>query len=484
MRSLFNTLVLIFLLYSATAQVAIKTDGSNPDANTMLDIKSTNKGVKFPRITSAQRKAMSVSNADAGLMVFDTDRQCLYLYNGIEWLPFAYASTSAMGTLTKQTLPPNSWKGGHYGMAVSISGDYAAVGAEEDTLNAATICGAVYIYQRINGSWTLQTRILAPDAANGDYFGSDISLAGDDLVVGAGNKKVGANFGQGAVYVFHRNGNDWPLQQKLVASDGIANGSFGNAVLITGNTLLVGAGGMKIGNNAAQGAAYVFIRTGTVWAQQQKLLATDGTAEAYFGSALAIDGDFMAIGAGSAQTNGAKHGGVYIFVKVGNTWLQQTKVLSPDAFPGGRFGNSVSLHADILVVGAPYEQYGTAVTGMVHVFKRSGSSWPVSGNMVPSTMDYDTRFGNKVLVKNGYIFVSSPNERVGDITPGVVHVYKMDANGLRSIRHITMPDATGSAYWATALDFDGQSYIMSSHAQYRDITKGYEKGVVFFGMIE
>jgi hypothetical protein len=484
MKPVFTSLVVFLFLIAANAQVAINTDGSNPEANTMLDVKSTNRGVKFPRLTSTQRKAMSVSAVDAGLMVFDTDRQCLYMYNGIEWLPFAYASTSAMGPLTKQTLPENTWQARRYGWAVSVNGDYAAVSATEDTLNATTTSGSVYVYHRVNGNWVLEARILAPDAASGDEFGYTVCLAGDDLIVGAVAKHNGAVNYQGAAYVFHRNGQNWPLQQKLLASDGTANAFFGGEVEISGNTAIVGAHGTKVGNNISQGAVYVFTRNGAVWTQQAKLLADDGAAEAYFGTSASLDGDFMAIGASSAKTNGVTHGAVYIFVKVGNTWLQQKKVLSNSPLGGGRFGLSVSLHNDLLVVGAPSEKYAATQAGVVHVYRRSGSSWIHSHTLFPVSEEYDTRFGTTVLVRDGYIFVSSPRERVGDISPGMVHVYKADENSVRIMKRITMPDATSDIYWAQDLSFDGKHYIMSSYSAYRDITKSENKGVVFFGMIE
>src|SRR5258706_5846899 len=88
-----------FLLLNAMrtlAQVAINADGANADANTMLDIKSTAKGVKFPRMTTAQRNAIATTINDGGLMVFDTDDGGLYMFDGSEWIPFAYAKSNPL----------------------------------------------------------------------------------------------------------------------------------------------------------------------------------------------------------------------------------------------------------------------------------------------------------------------------------------------------------------------------------------------------
>ena len=98
-----------------------------------------------------------------------------------------------------------------------------------------------------------------------------VAVSGDTVVVGAENK----NNGQGAAYVFVRNGTVWNQQQKLTASDGAFTDFFGCSVAVDGDTALVGANDKKIGS---QGAAYVFVRSGTTWSQQQELTASDGAA--------------------------------------------------------------------------------------------------------------------------------------------------------------------------------------------------------------
>jgi hypothetical protein len=483
MKPVFTSLVFLFTFFSVHAQVAINTDGSNPDANTMLDIKSTNKGVKFPRLTTVQRKAMSVSGADAGLMVFDLDKQCLYMYNGTEWVPFAYASTSKTAIINKQTLPPDSWQARRFGWAVSIDGDYAAVSATEDTLNSTTGGGSVFIYQRINGAWTLQQRILAPDAATGDYFGHSLSMSGDDLLVGAEAKKNGNNNYQGAAYVFHRNGANWQLQQKLIAADGNAESYFGGETLIKGDTALVAARGANIGNNIKQGAVYLYTRSGTTWTQKMKLLANDGTTEARFGAGISMHGDYIAVGAYGAKTNGDAHGAVYIFVKGGNTFTQQAKVLSTTPEINGLFGCSVSLFEDYLVVGATGEYYGTAKCGTVHVYKRSGATWPHLSAHIPSKQEYDLRFGIKVLVKDGYVFITCPREQINEMRPGAVYLYRLNES-MHYAGKINIPNPTGEDYFASDLDFSNGHYIMSSYWQYRDLAVSTDRGAVFFGTLD
>ena len=92
-----------------------------------------------------------------------------------------------------------------------------------------------------------------------------------------------ANTDQGSAYVFVRSGTTWSQQQKLTAGDGATDDLFGLSVAISGETVVVGAHRDDIGANSDQGSAYVFVRSGTTWSQQQKLTASDGAADDVFG---------------------------------------------------------------------------------------------------------------------------------------------------------------------------------------------------------
>ena len=160
----------------------------------------------------------------------------------------------------------------YFGESVSISGDYAIVGAEEHGSK-----GAAYIYVRSGTDWSEQEKITASDGANGDYFGCSVSINGDYAIVGAyGDDDKGS--GAGAAYVFVRSGTDWTEQTKLTASDGAASDNFGESVSINGDSVIVSARGDDDKGSGA-GAAYVFVRGGAVWTEQAKLTASDGAAE-------------------------------------------------------------------------------------------------------------------------------------------------------------------------------------------------------------
>jgi uncharacterized protein with FMN-binding domain len=207
-------------------------------------------------------------------------------------------SISANGYIQQQKVTASDGEAKDWlGWSIALDGDTAVVGAPSDDIGQTTDQGSAYVFTRNGGVWTQQQRLIANDGGAGDYFGNSVAISGDTVVVGAFLDDVVANANQGSVYVFVRSGGVWTQQQKLTANDGAASDNFGSAVAINGDTVVVGAEQDNIGTNSIQGSAYVFIRSGNNWAQKQKLTANDGTANDHFGSAVAISSDTIVVGA-------------------------------------------------------------------------------------------------------------------------------------------------------------------------------------------
>jgi hypothetical protein len=172
--------------------------------------------------------------------------------------------------------------------------------------------------------WTQQQKLSATDGAAGDFFGDSVSISGNIAIIGAGYDDIAANVNQGSAYVFVRNGTSWTEQQKLTAADGAAGDFFGDNVSISGTTAIISAGYDDVGSNTNQGSAYVFIQNGTTWSEQQKLTVSDGAAGDLFGSDVSISVDSAIVGASEddigANTN---QGSAYVFVRNGTAWTEQ-----------------------------------------------------------------------------------------------------------------------------------------------------------------
>src|SRR5262249_44739204 len=157
-------------------------------------------------------------------------------------------------------------------------------------------------------------------------------------------------------------GGTWMRQAKLLASDGTAGDLFGSSVAVSGDTAVVGAD-QKLNYT---GGAYVFVRSGTTWTEQQKWVGTAPGDQ--LGIAVALGGDTAVIGAwGEKSATGAAH----VYLRSGSTWAPQGTLVAMDAVPGDGFGFAVALSGDTAVVGAPLNNK----TGAAYLFVRSGGGW-------------------------------------------------------------------------------------------------------------
>jgi sorbitol-specific phosphotransferase system component IIA len=219
----------------------------------------------------------------------------------------------------------NAEAGDEFGFSVSLSGDALAVGAvgKNSDDNLKTDVGAVYVFTRNNdGEWGLQDFLRASNAEAGDQFGFSVSLSGDALAVGAVGKNSDDNLKTdvGAVYVFTRNNEEeWDQQDFLRASNAEAGDDFGFSVSLSGDTLAIGAVDKNSDDNLKTdvGAVYVFIRDNEEeWGQQDFLRASNAEAGDFFGGAVALSGDTLAVGAvGKDSDDDSKLdvGAVYVF---------------------------------------------------------------------------------------------------------------------------------------------------------------------------
>ena len=255
-----------------------------------------------------------------------------------------------------------------FGISVVISGETVVVGAVGDDGAAGGNQGSAYVFVRSAGGWSLQQKLEAPDAVAGDRLGASVAISGETVVVGADNDDGEAGFTQGSAYVFVRSGGAWGLQQKL---DGLGRGGwglFGDSVAISGETVLVGAFGDDR-TEANQGAAYVFVRSGGVWTEQQKLEAPDAHVFDEFGVSVTISGETAVVGELDDGAAGGNQGSAYVFVRSGGVWSLQQKLEAPNAARNDRFGESVAISGKTVVVGAEGDDGMAAVSqGSAFVF--------------------------------------------------------------------------------------------------------------------
>ena len=293
---------------------------------------------------------------------------------------------------TQQTklLGADTAAGDSLGSSVALSGDTAVIGARHDDDKGAD-SGSAYVFVRSGVTWTQQAKLTASDGAAGDLFGASIALAGDTVVVGSeSDDDKGSD--SGSAYVFVRSGTTWAQQAKLTATDGTAGDSLGCAVAVSGDSVLVGANSddAKV---ALGGSAYVFVRSGTTWTQQAKLVPSDTAANDYFGGAVALSGNTALVGASGDDAQVTNGGAAYVFVRSGTSWTEQDEITGKNLTASSGFGFAVALDADTALVGAWSQDSSAADAGSAFVFVRSGSIWTQQAELLASDGAASDYFG-------------------------------------------------------------------------------------------
>ncbi len=325
----------------------------------------------------------------------------------------------------------------NFGRSVAISGDIAVIGA-----NNADGTGLAYIYeyQRESDAFMQKAVLSATDSNSGDSFGLSVAISGDTVVVGAyGHDHPTTD--TGAVYVFEKptTGNwvDATQNIKLSSNTGRYYDYFGYSVAISGDTIVVGArGDDDSGNNS--GAAYVFEKPTSEWAsisKGAKLTASDGTTEDRFGISVAISGDTVVVGADHNDNIGDDLDSTYVFEKPILGWAnisQNAKLSASDGAVGDGFGRRVSVSGDTVVVGAYYDDNTYSDSGSVYIFEKPVLGWANTfedAKLTASDAAQGDLFGFSVAISSDAIVVGSYLDDDSGNKSGAAYIFEKPNSG-------------------------------------------------------
>jgi len=384
-----------------------------------------------------------VNGDQADNLAPDAGAAYVFVRNGTTWTQQAYLKAS------------NTDPSDYFGSSVAISGDTVVVGATgEDSAalgvngsqadNSSSASGAAYVFVRNGITWSQQAYLKASNSEAGDTFSQSVAITGDTVVVGAplGNY----NFpDSGAVYVFVRSGATWSQQAYLKANN-IRNGGdqFGLSVAISGDTVVVGAptedsGATGVNGSGSYtytnaGAAYVFVRSATSWAQQAYLKASNTGVSDTFGYSVAISGDTVVVGAhgedssatgvnGNQSDNAASSSGAaYVFARHGTTWGQEAYLKPSNTGAGDQFGVSVAVSGDTVLVGANGEDSSAtgvngnqadnsaADSGVAYLFTRIGPNWRQQSYLKATNTGAGDIFGHTMAMSGDTVVIGAYQE--------------------------------------------------------------------------
>jgi hypothetical protein len=309
-----------------------------------------------------------------------------------------------------------------------------------------------------------QAELASSDGAMGDSFGEAVAVSGDTIVVGAPLHTVGSHKTQGAAYVFQMPSAGWAntvQSAELIASDGQEGDLLGSAVAISGDTIVVGAAPSKYG---PRGAVYVFEMPSSGWAgtvsQTAKLTATDGHEGDGLGASVAIAGNTIV--AGAYRHTGTKEwqGAVYVYAMPASGWAnasQSAELTASKPEEYDQLGISVAIADNTIVAGA----YGhSSYQGAVYVYEMPSSGWTnstQSGELPAANDGANAYLGYSVAIQGGTIVAGAQGRKIGaNEYQGALYVFQMPAAGWT---HVTAPTAE-----LTASNGEKESYLGSSVA--------------------
>ncbi len=274
--------------------------------------------------------------------------------------------------------------------SVAVSGATIVAGVPGDTVGGSALQGAADVFTRPASGWsgslTERAVLRAADGRPGDALGGSVAISGDTIVAGADRHMVAGAANAGAAYVFVKPVRGWASATQtaeLTAPAGAAGDHLGEAVAVSGGTVVAGAPGRAVGGNAAQGAVYLFARPASGWggplSETAELTPADGAKGDALGRPLAISGDVIV--AGSRFTEVAKsidQGAAYVFSRPAEGWASATQtaeLTAADGATGDSLGRSVAVSEGTIVVAAPDHRVGRKLAqGAVYVFVAGGAT--------------------------------------------------------------------------------------------------------------
>jgi hypothetical protein len=253
----------------------------------------------------------------------------------------------------------------------------------------------------------------------------------------------------------------WTQRQKITSTPRGVGAQHGNAVAINGNTMVVGA---RFDSTTATqaGAAFVYVLSGTTWTQQAKLLADDGATFDKFGYSVAISEDTIVVGAYNDDSPLSNGGSAYIFVRNGTTWTQQQKLTASDGTADDEFGVSVAITGETIVVGAHFADLpNNSAAGSAYIFRRSGTTWTETQKLIPvGGVVLGDYFGESAAISGNKIVIGADHTDIPQTAAGAVYVFVESVGGLYVQQEkLTISNGINGAQFGWSVAIEGNTLV-------------------------
>ncbi len=370
----------------------------------------------------------------------------------------------------KRITPSNPGIGNSFGYSVSISGNTAVVGAYQYGGN-----GSAFIFERNTGgadNWGEVKRIIDPNGSLADTFGASVSISGNTVVVGSGFVNGGDNGGNQA-FIFERNmggADNWGIVQTLNPPDAGSADSFGESVAISGDTLIIGSSLDDV-VSVDSGSANLYSSQLDNWTQVSASTSSNGNAGDKFGESVAISGDRVIVGAPFNVEGGQNGGTVYIFERnMGgqDLWGEVKRIVASDADANFQFGSSVALSGDTAIVGSVVANVNGVASGSAYIFERNTGGadyWGEVNQLLPSDAANGDRFGKSVAISNDTAIVGAYQNSGAGSASGAAYIYERNTGGGNNwgeVKKINASDAAVDDHFGKSVSIDNDTAIVGA----------------------
>jgi hypothetical protein len=393
---------------------------------------------------------------------------------------YVFVRSGTSWSMQQKITPADGGTGDQFGSALDLSGETAVIGGNE----------SAYVYVRSGSTWSLEQKVplgglVSSIGADADTFIANAGTTAfvytrsgatwtqqttfasalyERVALDTDTALVGSKWA-GSVRVFTRSGATWTQQQILTPNDAAPNNLFGNALAISGDLAFIGAEGSNVDGFDYAGAAYVFVRTGSVWTQQRKITATVPGAIAYFGGSVGLDGTTAIAGASRHLVNGISIGSAFVYVQGGGDWPLQQQVLATRGRPGDEFGSWVDVDGTTAAVSGKHAASG------LQIFTRQAGDWVLQQEL-PGVAGRFALSGDRLVHASGTVY-----ERSGTTWAPLTTLGHSGSNV--AFDGVTIVLGEQSQALAHVYRWNGSSFIHEGSVDHEDFSFGF--GVAVHG---
>lgn len=359
-----------------------------------------------------------------------------------------------------------------FGSALDVSGNRVLVGARNhDHGGFISNSGAAYVFVENAGAFAQEAQLLPVDPAAEGKFGHALSMDGDTALVGAPDARQ-AGSPRGAAYIFELVAGSWVAGPRLSASQSNIGDRFGWSVSLDGEWAAVGAYGDDVsGFNA--GSVSIFRRDSDGgWLNHSTLRAQDGEGNDFFGRAVAIEGDRMLVGAPGDDDRAQNAGAVYVFEWNGVSWDEADKVFVPGAAAHANVGEALALDGTRFVVSVPHDDTMGNDPGFVCVFELNAGAWKIAASLSPTEAGTGDEFGAALDLRGERLLVGAPRFDGISVNGGMAWLFSHVGDGWLQVKTLVAPELNSNEGSGYAVGLSDDRLFVGGHRDSSPVVLG------------